>query len=110
MTKTLLAAAILAIIGISACKKDDVDPSVPSYYVDKGYIKFQNNSKDLYDIYLDDARYGNIYGGDTARYPKIPVGGHRVKAIQTEHISGTAKLFQQTIIVYKDSVTTFAFP
>ncbi len=110
MTKTLLAAAILAIIGISACKKDDVDPSVPSYYVDKGSIKFQNNSGDLYDIYYDDYHYGDIYGGDTAVYPKIPVGAHRVKAVQKEHINGTAILKQQTIIVYKDSVTTFAFP
>jgi hypothetical protein len=110
MSKTLLAAAILAIIGISACKKEDVDPTVPNYYVDKGYIKFQNNSPDLYDIYLDDAHYGDIYGGDTAVYPRIPIGGHRVKAVQKEHVNGTAILRQQTIIVYKDSVTTFAFP
>lgn len=110
MSKTLLAAALFAIIGLGACKQEEVDPVVPSTYVDKGTIKFQNNSNDLYDIYLDDARYGNLYGGASSSYPKIPVGDHRVKAIQIEHISGTATFREQRVLVFKDSVTTFAFP
>jgi hypothetical protein len=111
MSKTLLAAMLLAIVGLSACKQNDADDSpVPSNYVKKGSIKFQNNSGDVYDIYLDDARYGNLYGGTSSTYPNIPIGDHRVKAVQTSNISGTPKLRQQIIIVYKDSVSTFAFP
>lgn len=110
MSKTLLVAALLAIISLGACNKDDVDPAIPNSFVDKGTIRFQNNSGDLYDIYLDDARYGSLYGHATSDYPKIPVGDHRVKAVQTEHISGTATLRQQIVVVYKDTVTTFSFP
>ena len=102
--------ALLAVIGMGACKKDDDDPSVPSTLVDKGSIKFKNNSGDLYDIYVDDARYGQLYGGASSTYPNITIGDHRVKAVQIEHINGTPTLRQQIVIVYKDSVTTFAFP
>lgn len=110
MSKYLLVAGLLAILGFGACKKDEVDPNVPSHFKDKGHLKFQNNSADLYDIYLDDARYGNLYGGDTTVYKNIPIGVHRVKAIQIEQVSGSPILRQQNITIYKDSTVTFAFP
>jgi hypothetical protein len=110
MNKILLAVALLFTIGFTACKPEDVDPNVPSAFQYKGAIKYQNNSADLYDIYLDDALYGNLYGGDTARYPNIPVGIHRVKALQKEHISGTPILRQLQLNVYRDSTVTFSFP
>ncbi len=111
MSKTLLAAALLAIIGLGACKPaDEDDMGRPTNYLEKGALRFKNSSTDLYDIYLDDARYGNLYGGDSSTYPNITVGTHRVKAIQTEHVMGTAILRQQIVIVAKDTVTTFVFP
>lgn len=111
MSKTLLAAALLVFVGLGACKKDDDDnPKIPSNYLQKGYLKYQNNSGDLYKIYLDDALYGSIYGGDTARYPNITVGSHRVRAEQVEHISGSPIVRAQTVFIYEDSTTTFVFP
>jgi hypothetical protein len=64
----------------------------------------------LYDIYLDDAYYGNLYGGDTVLFPNISTGSHRVRARQIEHISVTPKERAVVVIVYKDSTTTFVFP
>lgn len=110
MSKTLLAAALFALIGLGACKKDDDNPDIPNNYLDKGAIKFQNNSTDLYDIYLDDARYGSLYGGQSSTYPNITTGVHRVKAVQIEHVSGTAILRQENIWVQKDSTAVFMFP
>jgi len=110
MSKTLLAAALFALIGLGACKKEDDNPDIPGNYLDKGAITFQNTSADLYDIYLDDARYGDLYGGKSATYPNITAGIHRVKAVQTEHISGSPLVRQENIWVIKDSVAVFAFP
>ncbi len=111
MSKTLLAAALLAVIGFGACKKDDTDDTgKPSNFIEKGSLRYINKSSDLYDIYLDDARYGNLYGDDTATYPGISTGFHRVKALQIEHVSGTPTVRQQNIYVIKDSVVTFIFP
>ncbi len=110
MSKTLLAAALLLFIGLGACKKDDDNPDFPQNYLDKGAILYQNNSGDLYDIYLDDARYGSLEGGQSSTYPNISAGVHRVKAVQMEHISGTPTLLQMNVTVVKDSVVLFAFP
>jgi hypothetical protein len=111
MSKTLLAAALLVFIGLGACKKDDDDnPNIPANYLDKGFLKYQNNSGDKYDIYLDDARYGSLYGGASTTYPNITAGTHRVKAIQVEHINGAAIERAQTVFILKDSTATFIFP
>ena len=111
MSKTLLAAALLAVIGFGACKKDDTDDTgKPSNFIEKGSIRYINKSGDLYDIYLDDARYGNLYGDDTATYPGISEGFHRVKALQVVPAGSTATSREQNINVFKDSVVTFIFP
>lgn len=111
MSRTLLAVALLAVIGFGACKKDDDDdPTIPSNYINKGRIKYQNNSGDLYDIYMDNTRYGSLYGGDTVSFPNIATGAHRVRALQVEHISGTPTERAMVVNVYKDSTTTFVFP
>ncbi len=112
MSKTILAAALLAIIGLSACKKDDdVDTGKPTNYIEKGALRYINKSADLYDIYLDDARYGNLYGDDTATYPNITEGFHRVKVVQIEHVQDSKPILrQQNIIVVRDTVVTFVFP
>jgi hypothetical protein len=110
MSKSILAAALLMILGFTACKQEEVDPTIPGHYVPKGSIKYQNSTADLYDIYLDDAKYGQLYGGASTIYPDIPIGIHRVKAIQKEHIVGTAVISQRQINVYKDSVVEYIFP
>lgn len=110
MSKTLLAAALFALIGLGACKKDDDNPDFPTNYLDKGAITFRNNSADLYNIYLDDAPYGNLYGGQSSTYPNITAGVHRVKALQVEHVNGTPTLRQENVWVIKDSTVVFAFP
>lgn len=107
MRRTLYAIASLAIISIVACNKKDEDiDNVP----DKGGIRFINRSADLYDIYLDEFHYGELYGDDTSIYYKIITGTHRVMARQKANIIDTPKLRQQIIIIYKDSVSTFIFP
>ncbi len=77
---------------------------------DRGQVRFINISPDLYDFYLDNNKMGNIYGNDTVVIPNVQTGSRLVKAIQTSNINGTALLRQQTLIVYKDSVSTFIFP
>jgi hypothetical protein len=110
MSKIVLAVALLLTIGFTACKPEDVDPTIPSQFQYKGALKYENKSADRYDIFLDDTPYGDLYGGDTARYPDIPVGIHRVKAIQKSNIVGTPTLRQEQINVYRDSTVTFSFP
>ncbi|MBS1615483.1 MAG: hypothetical protein JST06_05130 [Bacteroidetes bacterium] len=110
MSKSIFAAALFALIALGACKKNDDNPDFPANYLEKGALTFKNNSADLYDIYLDNARYGNLYGGDSSTYPNITAGVHQVKAIQVEHISGTPILRQMNILIVKDSTTRFEFP
>jgi hypothetical protein len=108
MRRILYAIAALAVFTATSCNKEDEDiNNVP----DKGAIRFVNTSSDLYDIYLDDFKYGNLYGGDSSFYPNIVIGSHKVKAIQVGNVgSGTPILKQQVVIVEKDSVAVFRFP
>lgn len=110
MSKSILATAVFVLIALGACKKSGDVSVYPRNYLEKGAITFKNNSPDLYDIYLDNARYGSLYGGDSSTYPNITVGVHQVKAIQVEHISGTATLKQLNILIVKDSTVRFEFP
>ena len=109
MRRTLFAIAALALI-FSACNKKDEDiNNVP----DKGALRFKNTSgtrADLFRIYLDDFKYGELFGGDSATFPNITAGSHRVKAEQIGNITDSARLRQQVIIVRKDSVAIFSFP
>ena len=109
MRRTLFAIAALALL-FTACNKTDEDiNNVP----DKGIVRFKNTSgtrADLYRIFLDDFKYGELFGGDSASFPNITAGSHRVKAEQIGNVVGTAKLLQQVIIVRKDSVAIFSFP
>ena len=107
MRRTLYAIAALALIITAACNKEHEDiNNVP----DKGTIRFINKSADLYDFYLDDARFGNLYGDDTAIVNSVGTGSHRVKAIQAANIVGAPTLRELVVIVKKDSVVTFTFP
>jgi hypothetical protein len=110
MRRTLYAIAALALIITSACNKNDEDiDKVP----DRGSIRFKNASPtraELYRIYLNDFRYGELYGGDSATFTDITAGTHRVRAEQIGGVTDTPKLRQQIIIVRKDSVVTFRFP
>lgn len=106
MRRTLYAIAALALITAVSCNKDEDIDNVP----DKGAVRFVNRSgSEHYDIYLDDYKYGNLYGDDSAFYPNITAGIHRVKAQQID-VVGTGKLFQQQVWIQKDSVYTFQFP
>lgn len=106
MRRTLYAIATLALITSAACNKEDEDiNNVP----DKGSVRFINTSGDRYNIYLDDFLYGNLYKYDSATFPNIVVGSHRVKAEQIEAV-GTPVVRQQVIIVQKDSIAKFIFP
>ena len=108
MRRTLYAIAALALIISASCNKnaDEDINNVP----DRGSLRFKNTSADQYRIYLDDFVYGSLYGGDSATYPDITAGSHRVKAEQIANIVGTPTLKQQVIIVRKDSVAVFSFP
>jgi len=107
MRRTLYAIAALALITSAACNKKDEDiNNVP----DKGAIRFINASTvDRYNIYLDDYLFGNLFADDTAFFPDIVIGAHRVKAEQID-VFGTPILRQQVVTVQKDSVATFIFP
>jgi hypothetical protein len=107
MRRTLYAIATLALITSAACNKEDEDiDNVP----DKGTVRFINTSADRYNIYLDGHLYGNLYGDDTAIFPKIDAGSHPVRAEQIEPIPPAPVLRQKTIVVQKDSTATFIFP
>jgi hypothetical protein len=105
MKRTLFAAAI-ALISLAGCKKDEVIDKIP----DVGTILYINTSLDEYDFYLDDQKFGYLYGGDSARYTGVTTGAHRVKAIQKANIVLTPTIKQQVVIVVKDSVVNFVFP
>lgn len=107
MRRTLYAIAALALITAVSCNKSDEDiDNVP----DKGAVQFENGtSNERYDIYLDDYKYGNLFGGGVALYPGITAGVHRVKAQQID-VTGPGNLYQKQITVVKDSVYVFRFP
>ena len=106
MRRTLFAAAI-ALISLAGCKKDDeVIDKIP----DTGAVLFINTSTDEYDFYLDDQKFGNLFGGDSARYTGVTTGAHRVKAIHVNPPMTNPTLRQQVIQVQKDSTAIFAFP
>ncbi len=107
MRRILYAIAALILFTAVACNKKDEDiDNVP----DKGSIRFINVSDDQYNIYLDDFLYGNLYGHDSATFPEIVTGAHRVKAEQIGNVVGTPILRQQLLIVDKDTVVSFTFP
>ena len=111
MKRTLFALAALAVISLGACKKDEDNfDTVRNNVPDSGTLRFKNLSNDLYDFYLDDVKYGDLYGGDSADFRNITAVGHRVKAIQRSNIVGNPILRQQTVFVKKDTVTVFQFP
>ena len=105
--KDAYAIAALALITSAACNKKDEDiNNVP----DKGAIRFINASTaDRYNIYLDDYLFGNLFADDTAYFPNIVIGSHRVKAQQID-VTSTPILRQRVVIVQKDSVSNFIFP
>jgi hypothetical protein len=105
MKRTLFAAAI-AVISLAGCKKDEVIDRIP----DVGTIRYINVSSDEYDFYLDDQKFGNLFGGDTARYGGVTTGAHRVKAIQKANIVISPIIKQQVVQVPKDTVVDFVFP
>lgn len=106
MRRTLFAIAGLALVTLAACTKEEDIDKIP----DRGSVRYINRSANLYRIFLDDQPYGELYGDDTALYPKVIIGAHRVKALQIADIVDTPKLRQETVVVQKDSVATFVFP
>ena len=108
MKRTLYVIAALALITFAACKKDDEPASAAA--PDRGSIRFTNTSNDLYDIFLDGNRLGDIYGGYSAVYNGLGTGFHAVSVVQTGNVMGTPTRRQQQVIVYKDSIAKFSFP
>ncbi|MEO6834139.1 MAG: hypothetical protein ABI378_15650 [Chitinophagaceae bacterium] len=107
MRRTLYALAALTIFTLASCTKNEDDPPiVPT----TGSLRYVNTSADRYDIYLDDVKYGYLFGGDSSTYPNISQGAHRIKVIQSANIVGTPTLRQQIIDVVADSVTIYRFP
>jgi len=107
MRRTLYALAALSIFAIVSCTKIEDDPPMVST---TGTLRYVNASTDRYDIYLDEVKYGSLYGGDSSSYPNISMGEHRVKVIQSANIVGIPVLRQQIIRVVADSVTVYRFP
>ena len=110
MRRTLyaLAALALATAAVSGCKKDDESEirAAPKY----GAIRFKNMSADLYDIFIDNNRMGNLYGGDSATYYNITPAPHTVSAKQTANIVGSPTYRSYTVYLKADSLATFSFP
>jgi len=107
MRRTLYSLAVLAVITLGACNKnDDLTQTLPAV----GFLKFNNLSADQYDYYLDDVRLGSLYGGQAITVNNVSASDHRVKALQTANITGTPTLRQLIIFVKKDSTATFSFP
>lgn len=107
MRRTLYALAALTIFTLASCTKNEDDAPFVST---TGSLQYINTSTDKYDIYLDDVKYGYLFGGDSSTYPGIGQGSHRVKVIQSANIVGTATLRQQIVYVVADSLTTYRFP
>lgn len=89
----------------SSCKKDS-----ETAIVQTGTIRYNNNSSNRYEVFLDGASYGLLNGGYYWDKTSVPVGSHIVKAVQYEGYLLYPTIVENTVNLSVGSTLQFDFP
>lgn len=74
-----------------------------------GTIIYKNQSSDIYKMYFNDEYLKDVQGNSEYKFTTRR-GGHKVKAVQSTNVNGTAIEIEENIAINEGSVREFIFP